>query len=134
LFDYIRLFLSAVEKLPKEKVTVYRGVARAAKEMQPAGLYTEKGELVTLWPINSTAKLMDRVADFVGDSGPRTILTLECTQAVDVQPFSAMATKESEYLLVPGSEFEVVAVLPQGDLTLVQLREDDAGGFAGNIL
>ena len=61
---------------------------------------------------------------FCGDSGKRTIFQIALTQgqARDITRYSLIAS-EDEVLLPPGCRFRVESVLPQGDLTIIQLLE-----------
>ena len=61
---------------------------------------------------------------FCGDTGKRTIFTIKLTQgqAREITRYSLVAS-EDEVLLPPGCRFRVESVLPQGDLTLIQLKE-----------
>ena len=61
---------------------------------------------------------------FCGDSGKRTIFQIALTQgqARDITRYSLIAS-EDEVLLPPGCRFRVESVLPQGDLTIIQLTE-----------
>jgi hypothetical protein len=58
------------------------------------------------------------------NAGKRTIFTIKLTQgqARDITRYSLVAA-EDEVLLPPGCRFRVVGVLPQGDLTLIQIEE-----------
>ena len=61
---------------------------------------------------------------FCGESGKRTIFAIKLTQgqAREITRYSLVAS-EDEVLLPPGCRFQVESVLPQGDLTLIQMRE-----------
>ena len=61
---------------------------------------------------------------FCGDSGKRTIfqITLTQGQAREITRYSLIAA-EDEVLLPPGCRFKVDSVLPQGDLTIIQMTE-----------
>ena len=61
---------------------------------------------------------------FCGSKGKRTIFAIQLTQgqAREITRYSLVAG-EAEVLLPPGCRFRVEAVLNQGDLTIIQLKE-----------
>jgi NAD:arginine ADP-ribosyltransferase len=133
LFDFLALLRSACLKLPKHAVTTYRGVKCARTELKPAGSF-EKDGMLDLWAVTSTARKIDRIQTFLGTSGDRTILALECRHAVDIRPFSAFGSGEEEFILVPGSSFEVSSVLDAGNgLSIVQMAEDPDLDFGAGM-
>ena len=66
---------------------------------------------------------MLRNPQLCGETGKRTIFAIKLTQgqARDIARYSFVS--EHEVLLPPGCHFKVESVLPQGDLTLIQLCE-----------
>ena len=62
---------------------------------------------------------------FMGKSGSRCMFNINCSSARDIQRYSAMGSKEREYVLMPGSSFLVEDILDAGSgLTIVQMAED----------
>jgi hypothetical protein len=61
---------------------------------------------------------------FLGQTGERTVFVIELTQnqARDITQYSLVGS-EDEVVLPPGCRFTVLGVLPQRDLTIIQLRE-----------
>lgn len=118
-FPYLRLLLLALRRLPKEQRTVYRGVKLNLKED-----YTLTDHVIW-WSLISTTNNMAVLSEpqFLGEAGQRTIFAIEVKSARNIQKYSAIK-KENELLLLPGTPFNVKAVLPQGDLTMIQLEED----------
>jgi hypothetical protein len=108
-------------------VTTYRGIRCARANLKPVDTYTEDGT-VELWPITSTSRKISRIQKYLGKS-KCTILALECRHAIDIRPFSAFKSSEEEFLLIPGSTFEVTSVLDKGELSIVQMVEDRDLGF-----
>lgn len=88
------------------------------------------------WPLSSTTDNIEVLSEpeFLGETGERTIFTIEAKSARKIQNYSAIK-KENEVLLLPGTPFKVKSILQQGDLTMVHLEEDttvppmiDSGG------
>ena len=74
----------------------------------------------------STTKTVEVLSNpmFCGETGPRTIFAIKLTQgqAREITRYSLMPT-EGEVLLPPGCRFVVRSVLPQGELTIIQIEE-----------
>lgn len=120
--SYILLLLDALQRLPCYTGNqIFRGV-----KMDLRADYQDDHRRFTWHGFISATKRLEVLSEplFCGDSGPRTIFAIELTQgqARDISPYS-MTRGEDEILLPPGSTFEVISSLPQGDLTIVQLRE-----------
>ena len=131
--------MAAIEPYPND--TVFRGVVADLRSDYP------KGRKVTWHGFCSTTKSAEVLSDpqFCGQSGKRTIFAIKLTQgqAREITRYSLVAS-EDEVLLPPGCRFEVESVLPQGDLTLIQMRElpsrewivdlrKEAGGGGGEM-
>jgi hypothetical protein len=129
--------MAAIEPYPND--TVFRGVKADLRSDYP------EGRKVTWHGFCSTTKSAAVLSreEFCGQSGKRTIFAIKLTQgqAREITRYSLVAS-EDEVLLPPGCRFEVESVLPQGDLTLIQMRElpsrewivdlrKEAGGAAG---
>lgn len=50
----------------------------------------------------------------LGTTGPRTMFTVSSRYAVNIMRYSAMGTKEVEYVLMPGAHLKVDSILHQG--------------------
>ena len=116
-FPYLRLLLTALRRLPKIERNVYRGVGLDLQDQYP------EGETVVWWALSSTTKTMKVLKDFLGESGKRTIFIVEVKSARDIMKYS-WKTTEDEVILLPGTVFKVTSVLPQGDLTMVNMEEE----------
>ena len=110
--------MAAIEPYPND--TVFRGVKADLRSDYP------KGRKVTWHGFCSTTKSAEVLSreEFCGQSGKRTIFAIKLTQgqAREITRYSLVAS-EDEVLLPPGCRFEVESVLPQGDLTIIQMRE-----------
>ena len=105
---------------PYQNDTVFRGVKADLRSDYP------KGRKVTWHGFASTTKNMEVLSNkaFCGTGGKRTIFAIKLTQgqAREITRYS-LVPSEDEVLLPPGCRFVVESVLPQGDLSLIQLRE-----------
>lgn len=117
-FRYLKLFLTALVKLPLEsRQTVWRGVRKNYSEDYPPG--TE----VTWWGFSScTTSLSVLESDlYLGNVGTRTLFSIETTNARTIRAHSHFKV-EDEILLLPGTVFEVKSRLnPAPDLYLIHL-------------
>ena len=111
-------YMAQIEAYPND--TVFRGVKADLRAEYP------KGRKIVWHGFCSTTKSAEVLSNpqFCGETGKRTIFTIKLTQgqAREITRYSLVAS-EDEVLLPPGCRFEVESVLPQGDLTLIQLRE-----------
>jgi hypothetical protein len=117
--SYLRLLLDALRQLPVSTRTVYRGVKRDL-----SANFRLNDELVW-WSLTSTSTTIEilRSKDFCGEDGPRTVFMVQAAHACDIAAFSAFASEE-EYILLPGAQLKVKAVVPMGGgLHLVQMDE-----------
>eukprot|EP01043_Picozoa_sp_COSAG02_P065198 COSAG02_NODE_9764_length_2117_cov_1.835481_1_plen_556_part_01 len=110
--------MKAIEPYPNSVVN--RGVKADLAAQYP------KGREVVWHGFCSTTKSIEVLSNpmFCGDSGSRTIfqITLTQGQAREITQYSLVAS-EDEVLLPPGCRFKVESVLPQGDLTIIQMVE-----------
>ena len=116
---YLKLFLSALIKLPSEKRTVWRGVKEDLSENYA------RGNTITWWCVSScteSIKLLQQ-DQFLGQSGKRTLFSIECCRGKMVKDCSDYP-EELEVLLLPGTQLMVVekaATAP--DLHIIHLQE-----------
>ena len=91
---YLRLLLSALHKLPLEKIVVYRGVN--------IDLHTHyrEGSYIIWWPFSSTSTEIAVAAKFHGTTGARTRLRIQA-HAVDIRAYSKYRNSENERLVLP---------------------------------
>ena len=92
--DYLKIFISALEKLPSKSCLVWRG--------------TNHDEILTFvdndphtwWGINSCSTNIEVVKPFIGDKG--TLFAIEAFNGKDISEFSANKD-EQEIILMPGT-------------------------------
>ncbi len=115
---YLRLFLNALFRLPPLQKTAYRGV-----KLDMSQSYVT-GATIAWWGFSScTTKVQVLQSNlFLGETGTRTMFTLECETARDIQKHSSYPA-ENEVLLLAATQFQVISCLKQGDLHIVQLKE-----------
>ena len=118
-FSYLKLFLTALSRLPSNNRPIYRGITRDLRKDY------QEGQKIIWWSFSSCTQTMDvlKKEQFMGSAGARTLFTIESSSGKDIRNHSAFQ-KEDEVLLPAARQFEVVSCLPQGgDLNIVQLRE-----------
>jgi len=123
--DFIWLLLHALRKLPVPALPfVFRGCTKAPSEL---ALELEPGFEFTWAGFSSTATTQGVMSTFVGQAGPRTLLTIVLSEPVgrDVQDFS-LFPKENEVLFPPNMCFEVVDHFDAGNgLIMVQCKQTE---------
>ncbi|CAF2949765.1 unnamed protein product [Rotaria sp. Silwood2] len=115
---YLRLFVSALSRLPPLRETVYRGI-----KLDLSHEYT-KGETIVWWGFSSCTIDVSVLQSelFLGKEGTRTMFTIKCDSARDIRKHSYYPM-EDEMLLPAGTQFKVTGCLDQGDLRIIQLKE-----------
>jgi uracil DNA glycosylase len=99
-FPYLRLLLSALGRLPREPLSLWRGVTTDMRAQYPVG------EAVTWWGVSSCTSEPRVARGFLGSSGPRTLFEIRSSSAVGLRTYSAFSG-EQEFLLAPGTRLEV---------------------------
>jgi NAD:arginine ADP-ribosyltransferase len=93
-FAYLKLFITALNKLPSFKGFVWRGEPKRSNFTYPD--YT----LQTWWAITSTSKDLKIIEPFLGDTG--ILYAIEPTNGKDVSQYAANP-QEQEVILMPGT-------------------------------
>jgi len=85
---------------------------------------TKQGKKEIWWSFGSTTDNVDVLTNelFLGQNGERTMFIIAASCVKDISPYSAIAS-EKEFLCVPGTVMIIEGILPQGDLTVIQLKE-----------
>ena len=104
-FPYIRLYMSALRRIPPQKAKLYRGV-----KLNLTKDYEEDGTVIW-WSVTSATTVLAVLEDdtFLGMTGDRTQFTIT-VMARNIAPYSAIP-KENELIILPGTIFKVVAVM-----------------------
>ncbi len=120
-FLFLKLFLTALYKLPSQCKTVWRGI----KNVDLSSEY-KRGTKFAWWGVSScnmNIEILESNA-FLGKTGERTIFSIECFNGKSVINHSYFKKKEDEVILIPGSYFEVIGHLnPAPQLHIIQLRQ-----------
>ncbi|CAF2551321.1 unnamed protein product [Rotaria sp. Silwood2] len=118
-FPYLKLFMTALHILPSFQGVVWRGVLRdLSKE------YT-KGQLHAWWVVSSTTRDASILQSFMGQSGNRTLFTIECRNGKSIKNHSTYP--EEEVLLMPGFYFEITSVFEATPgMDIIALKEIDS--------
>ena len=118
-FLYLKLFLTALSRLPSTHRFVYRGVKLDLHEDYP------KGKTIVWWGFSSCTDSIDVLQSelFLGTTGTRTMFTIECDSGKDIRKHSYYPS-EDEILLLAATQFKVMGCLNQGNgLYTIQLQE-----------
>jgi hypothetical protein len=118
-FLYLKLFLTALSRLPSIYRSVFRGVKLDLHADYP------KGKTVVWWGFSSCTVSIDVLQSemFLGTAGIRTMFTIECASGKDIREHSYFSS-EDEILLLAATQFKVIGCLNQGNgLHTIQLKE-----------
>ena len=117
-YSYLKLFFTALYKLPEYKGTVWRGVAKDL-----SATFHENSEHVW-WAFSSCTSSVKvlKSPSFLGATGARTLFNIEVFDGRNVSEFSDL--NEDEILLLPGTRLRVISVLPQPPgLHIIHLKQ-----------
>ncbi len=121
-FPYLKLFDTALEKLPTVKKSVWRGVSL------DIGKNFTKNQLVTWWSVNSCSSSVDVIKDFLGNNKSSTLFLIEAVNGKNVSGYTAYEN-EDEIILRMGTKLHVESNAldhPNGSY-IVHLIEVDNG-------
>ncbi|UJR18189.1 hypothetical protein I4U23_005090 [Adineta vaga] len=121
-FMYLKLLMTALSKLPSERRFLYRGVRKDVVQ----DFSQEKFFFWwTLTSCTTSIKVLES-NQFLGKTNKRTMFTIDSYTGKDIRKHS-MVKKEDEVLLLPGSQFKVIAILDTGNhLNMIQIQEIDS--------
>jgi hypothetical protein len=120
-FPFLKLFITALYKLPSHSETVWRGV----KGVDLSSKY-EIGTKFVWWGVSSCNTNINTLKSesFLGTTGERTVFSIKCTNGKSIVNNSYFKTKEDEMILMPGSYFEVIGHVNLGaQLHLIELKQ-----------
>jgi hypothetical protein len=120
-FLFLKLFLTALHKLPSESRTILRGV----KNVDLSSKY-KTGTKFAWWGVSSCTTHLEVLEsnEFLGTTGERTLFSIECVNGKSIVNHSYFKNKEKEIILMPGSYFEVIGKLnPSPQLHIIQLKQ-----------
>jgi len=118
-FSYLKLFMTALDKLPSQRCTAWRGIKLDVSED------FSKGTEGVWWGVIS-ATLDTSILEhntFLGTHGTRTLFSIECEHGKDIRSYSYFQ-QHKEVLLKPGFHFKVTNVLKLGPgAHIIHLKE-----------
>ena len=93
-FPFLKLFITALKKLPSVTETVWRGI-----NFDDTSTFADDDEHIW-WSVNSCSKALDVVQRFLGEKG-----TVYAINAIDGKDISAFSSNEDEHevILMPGT-------------------------------
>ncbi|CAF1198048.1 unnamed protein product [Adineta steineri] len=97
-FLYLKLFITALEKLPSIRKTVWRGIP-----IDISSNFTD-GDVHIWWSVNSCSMNPNIIQPFLGERG--TLFIIETINGKDITMFSAFPV-EQEIVLMPGTRLRV---------------------------
>ncbi|CAF2065347.1 unnamed protein product [Rotaria magnacalcarata] len=114
-FGYLKLFDTAVQKLPTVRKNLWRGIAAdIAKNFK-------NGHEFTWWAISSCSTSVNIIKDFLGSNS--TLFLIEAVNGKDISGYTNFP-KESEVILCPGTRLRVVSdPLDHAPMRVVHLQE-----------
>jgi hypothetical protein len=116
-FNYLRLFLEALNTLPANQRTLWRGIS-----VDLADQY-KVGDTITWWGVSSCTSDEQVARNFMrGCGGKCTLLTVECKTACDISQIT-FYSNEKESLLAPGTQLKVKSMKRNGRVTEIALEE-----------
>lgn len=120
-FLYLKLFLTAIYKLPSYEGLLWRGLSNV-------DLHSKYiiGQKIVWWGVNSCTLDRDVIENGLLSSknGLRTIFTIQCKHGKNIAAHSYYQQKEQEIILMPGSYFHVKDYSnPASDLHRIDLEE-----------
>ena len=116
-FSYLKLFLTALFKLPSSHRTIWRGVKGDLSAQY------NKDQDIIWWGVSSCAVSVSVIEQFIGQSGTRTIFSIEAINAKLIREH-AYFKEEDEIILPPGTSLKVIDKMqPAPNLTIIHLRE-----------
>jgi hypothetical protein len=118
-FLYLKLFLTALSRLPSSHRFVYRGI-----KLDLSNQY-RMGDTVIWWGFSSCTDRFHVLQSelFLDKTDNRTLFTIECDSGKDIRKHSYFPA-EDEVFLPAATQFKVVGCLDQGNgLHIIQLKE-----------
>ena len=119
---YLKLLLTALDKVPTVQMTVYRGVK--FEMLREYSRYQEGNEIVW-WGFSScsVSRNISERDQFLGKTGRRNLFAIDCINGKDIEKHSYFR-REKEVLLQPATNLEVVRCEDQGNgLHVIYMQE-----------
>jgi hypothetical protein len=115
-FAFLKLFITALRKLPSHPTTVWRGVGGNI------GADFAENDVHTWWSVNSCSSYVNVAGMFAGETG--TLFCINVIHGKDITAYSANQSEE-EIILMPGTRLCVKGMRPEPNgLSIVHLEEE----------
>ncbi|CAF1056983.1 unnamed protein product [Adineta steineri] len=126
-FAYLKLFITALEKLPSTEKTIWRGVSG------DVGSIFDDGDIHTWWSVNSCSMNMNVVEVYLGNTG--TIFIIDTVRGKNISTFSAFP-QEEEIVLMPGTRLRATSQFLHfiERFFLVYLKEDISQSYICQLI
>jgi hypothetical protein len=117
-FGFLKLFDSALNKLPTVQGCIWRGLDGDFSEQY------KKDQVFTWWSVSSCSVSITVVQDFLGPNKNATLLMIEAKNAKDISGYTHFSDEE-EVILKPGTQLRVKdnALRYSGGLNVIHLVE-----------
>ncbi|CAF4002358.1 unnamed protein product [Rotaria sp. Silwood1] len=118
-FGFLKLFITALNKLPSVQTTIWRGV-----NTDVTFSFIEN-KLEIWWTVNSCSRDLDAIQSYLIATG--TIFNIQVINGKDIRTYSAFKD-ENEIILVPGTHLRVKSTPfnHKNSLFLVHLEEENS--------
>jgi len=118
-FKYLRLLFEAMDHLPKENKTLWRGIS---VDLFGSSDY-DVGKTVTWWSVTSTTADINVAKNFTkGCGGKCTLFIVESKTSTDISQMSFFGS-EKESLMAPGTQLKVLSKVQNGNVAEIRLKE-----------
>jgi hypothetical protein len=120
-FRFLKLFITALCKLPSHVEKVWRGVRGIDLSAQ-----YPRNKKFFWWGITSCTTNLEVLEseNFLGKTGKRTLFSIDCQHGKSVALHSYFKNKEEEIILMPGSYFQVISLAnPAEGLHIIHIKE-----------
>jgi hypothetical protein len=117
-FAFLKLFITALEKLPSTEKNVWRGVSGDV-----SSIFAD-GDLHIWWGVNSCSMDLKVVEQYLNETS--TVFAIDAVDAKDISAFSTFP-EEQEIVLMPGTRLRAKcqSINFQSRLFLVHLEEEN---------
>lgn len=116
-FRYLRLLFHSTDMLPKNNVTLWRGIS-----VDLSAQY-KVGTIITWWGVSSCTSDQQVARNFMnGCGGDCSFLTIDTKTAVDISQIT-FYSNEKESLLLPGTQLLVKSCTKKGKVAEIHLEE-----------